>query len=287
MPKMSSLKDLFGLISNIHAAWPTLLLVVAFVVPYVVAIPPIAFVSLGIFVLLVLALLAYKARHSFIYLPLEVAARKAYEQLDGTVWTMAAERMHDKPSVANTLDYMGQLLINGDEGVALFGNKPPSTVFKQIDNQLLKRSSVEGKCTKLQSNDPKEPPWTNLQVQRRALKRRVKEMKAKDLPGPSKASVEQRARLMQRAAQQSNTPRDILKKMIAADSQLLIVDYLEGTNYQVGNGNLNSSYAPRELAILQEAVEELAQRKLIRIKQETEQFVMYEVTGAGYKEAED
>lgn len=192
MPKLSSLKDLFGLISNIHAAWPTLLLVVAFVVPYMVAIPPIAFISLGILVLLVLALLAYKAQHSFIYLPLEDAARKAYEQLDGTVWTMAAERMHDKPSVANTLDYMGQLLINGDEGVALFGNKPPSTVFKQIDNGLLKRSYVAGKCTKLQSNDPKEPPWTNLQVERRALKRRIKEMKANDSPGPRKASVEQR-----------------------------------------------------------------------------------------------
>jgi hypothetical protein len=296
MPKVSSLKDLFGLISSIHAAWPTLLLLVAFVFPYIVAIPPVAFVGLGIFVLLVLALLAYKARHRFIYLPLDVAAREAYEQLDGTVWTAAAERMHDKPSVENTLDYMGQLLINGNDGVALFGNKPPSTIFKQIDSKLLKRSSVKDKCTWLKSSDSKEPPWTNLQVERRALRRRVKDMKANDLPEPKHEqpglmhvvipSVEQQIELMRPAAQQTNTPHDILKKMIAADSQLLIVGFLEGTNYQVGNGNLNSGYAPRELAMLQEAVEELAQKKLIRVKNKTDQFVMYEVTGAGYKEAE-
>jgi len=296
MPKLSSVKDFFGLISSIHAAWPALLLVVAFAIPHVVAIPPIAFVGLCIFVLAVLALLTYKARHRFIYLPLDVAAREAYEQLDGTIWAVAAERMHDKPSVGNTLDYMGQLLINGNDGVALFGNKPPSAIFKQIDSKLLKRSSVKDKCTWLRSSDPKEPPWTNLQVERRALRRRVKDMKANDLPEPKQEqpglmhvgipSVEQQIELMQPAAQQTNTPRDILRKMIAADGQLLIVTFLEGTNYQVGNVNLNSGYAPRELAMLQEAVEELANKKLIRLRKKTDQFVMYEVTGAGYREAE-
>jgi hypothetical protein len=43
---------------------------------------------------------------------------------------------------------------------------------------------VKDKCTWLKASDPKEPPWTNLQVERRALKRRVKEMKANDLPEP-------------------------------------------------------------------------------------------------------
>ena len=84
----------------------------------------------------------------------------------------------------------------------------------------------------------------------------------------------------------TNTPRDILKKMAAADGQLMVVGFLEGTNYQVGNGNLNTSYAPRELATLQDAVDELLQKKLIRKKKHTDLFTMYEVTGNGYKEAE-
>jgi len=294
MFKLSSFKDFFALVSSIHAAWPALLLAVAFVVPYVVALPPVALVGLAIFVLLVITLLAYKARHRFVYLPLDVAAREAYEQLDGTIWAAAAERMHDKPSVENTLDYMGQLLINGKDGVALFGNKPPSAIFKKIDSQLLKRSSVKDKCTWLKSSDPKEPPWTNLQVERRALRRRIKGMKAADLPEPKREqsglirmrlpSLDQQIDLVGPAAKERNTPRDILERMISADGQLLIITFLEGTNYQVGDVNLNIDQSPRELAILQDAVEELAQQKLIRVKKKTDQFLMYEVTGAGYKE---
>jgi hypothetical protein len=74
--------------------------------------------------------------------------------------------------------------------------------------------------------------------------------------------------------------------MAAADGQLMVVGFLEGTNYQVGNGNLNTSYGPRELAILQDAVDELLQQKLIRRKKHTDMFTMYEVTGNGYKQAE-
>ena len=296
MLKLSLLKDFFGVISSIHAAWPTLLLAAAAVLPSFVALPPFAFVGLGAFMVLALVFLVYKARHRFIYLPLDVAARRAYELLDGTVWTAAAERMHDKPSVENTLDYMGQLLINGNEGVALYGNKPPSTIFKQIDSKLLKRSAVKDHCIWLKSSDDKDLPWTNLQVERRAFKRRVKEMKANDWPSEEEEQpalmkvvvppIEQQIKDLQPPAQERNTAREILEKMAAADGELIIVGALEGTSYQVGNYALNSSFQARELAMLRDAVDELEAKKLIRLKKQTENFVMFEVTGAGYKEAE-
>ena len=246
-------------------------------------------------------------------MPLAAAARNAYEQLEGTIWATAAERMHDIPSPTNTLDYMGQLLINEME---VFGTKPPSTVFRQIDEMRLKRGAVKDDCKTLKSSDNMEPDWTSLAVKRAAFKRRVKQLKGQVLSPhmnkkldftpditsavPSAAHPIAAVRLLsqgQRATPsdfRSTPPEfegsnsfDVLKQMASADGgDLIIVETLGGTDFQVGSHNINDSQNARELARLREAVDELTSRGLIKLVNKGDGFAMFNVTATGYKEVD-
>jgi hypothetical protein len=290
---VAAAQDILGLIKSAHAAWPTLAAIAAVVVPFFVALPPLAIAALVALVLLLVGLTIYRVRRVFVYMRLETASRIAYEQLDGTVWAAAAERMHDKPM--NTLDYMGQLLINE---LKVFGTKPPSTVFRQISADRLKRSAVTDQCKTLRSTDNKEPDWVNLAVKRIAFKRRVKELRANDLPEPpSKKLVDSRD--TQVAAQQGklraatpalprqlgdSKPIELLKLMAATEGgDLMIVETLSGTDFQLGKDNINKSQDARELAFLHDAVGELTRQGMIKLVNRGKGFSMFNVTATGYR----
>ena len=297
MFKLSSLQDFLGLISSISAAWPSILLVGGVALSLLLALPPAALIAISIVGILAAALLVYQLRHRFLYVALHEASRKAFEQLDGTVWAEAATRMHDEPSARNTLEYMGQLLVND---IALYGTRPPSTVFKRIDAKIVKRSAIKNNCETLTSNDSKELPWTKLAVERKELKRRIKEMKASDLSAPLEKlsnvvkltlpKVVADKYLPERtevALKEDNKVLEILRKMVkASDGSLIIVKTLEGTRYQVGNENINETFDARELAFLHEAMIRLERQGLIRLVNSDKTFNEYEATAAGYKEVE-
>lgn len=297
---VAAAQDILGLIKSAHAAWPTLVAIAAFVVPFFVALPPLAIAALAALVLLLVGLTIYRVRRVFVYMPLETASRIAYEQLEGTVWAAAAERMHDKPSPTNTLDYMGQLLANELE---VFGTKPPSTVFRQISADRLKRGAVTDECKTLKSNDNQEPDWVNLAVKRIAFKRRVKELRAKDLSEPPIKKVVHTSSTQTvptLAAQQGeqfaatsvppprkpgdNKPFEVLKLMVATEGgDLMIVETLSGTDFQVGQDNINKSQDARELAYLHDAVDELTRRGMIKLVNKGKGFSMFNVSATGYK----
>jgi hypothetical protein len=286
---VAAAQDILDLIKSAHAAWPTLAAIAAVVVPFFVALPPLAIAALVALVLFLVGLTVYRVRRVFVYMPLDTASRIAYEQLDGTLWAAAAERMHDEPSPTNTLDYMGQLLINELE---VFGTKPPSTVFRQISVDRLKRGAVSDQCKTLRSTDNKEPDWVDLAVKRLAFKRRVKELRAKDFPEPSKrvshnsdaqAAPETTAQqgtmpgatLALRRKADDSKPLELLTLMVAAESgDLIIVETLSGTDFQVGKNNINKSYDARELAFLHDAVGELPRQGMIKLESKGKGFSM-------------
>jgi len=132
------------------------------------------------------------------------------------------------------------------------------------------------------------------------LKRRVKDMKAHDLPAPHEEepgviqialpSVEEQRQMVQ-AAKTSEPDNDeafeILKRMAkSTDGMLLVVGLLEGTNFQIGQENVNRSFHPRELAFLRDAVERLERDRLIRSVNRTSDLDLYEITSLGYKQVE-
>lgn len=306
-------QDILGLLKSAHAAWPTVVAIATAVVPFFVALPPLAIATLVALVVLLVGLTIYRLRRVFVYVPLETASRIAYEQLEGTVWAAAAERMHDKPSRTNTLDYMGQLLVNELE---VFGTKPPSTVFRQIGADRLRRSAITDECQTLKSNDNKEPDWVNLAVKRVAFKRRLKELRANDLPEPPSKKIvrasdtqtvptaaaqerdhaatapelspSERITLMNSAPlpyeADNGKPLEVLKLMVAAEGgELMIVETLGGTDFQVGKNNINKSQDARELAYLHDAVDELAREGMIKVVNKGKGFSLFNVTATGYK----
>jgi len=294
MPKISSIKEFLELIGSVNTAWPIAVSAVAVVVPIVLALPLAALIGIALVLFLAAGLLAYQLRRRFLYMPLLEASRIAYEQLEGTLWAEAAMRMHDKPSPQNTLDYMGQLLVID---IPLFGTRPPSTVFKRIDDDLVKRSVIADNCGTLVSNDPKDLPWAGLAVERSASKRRIKEMLASDASAPRddvqksvsltlpKSIVE---RFLSKGAEaelpQGDKAQEILETMLqSGDGSLLILSYLEGTRYQVGSGHASKILDARNVALLHEAVGKLEQQGLIRLVREDQSCTMYQVTADGYR----
>lgn len=294
MLKISSIKDFVELIGSVSTAWPIAVSAVAVVVPIVLALPPAAFIGIAIVLFFAATLLAYQLRRRFLYMPLLDASRIAYEQLEGTLWAEAAMRMHDKPSPQNTLDYMGQLLVME---LPLFGARPPSTVFKRIDDALVKRSVIADNCGTLVSNDSRDLPWTGLAVERSATKRRIKEMLISDAGAPReevkksvtltlpKSIVE---RFLSKSAEaempQGDKAQEILESMLqSGDGSLMILSYLEGTRYQAGSERASEVLDARNVALLHEAVGNLEAQGLIRLVSEDQSCITYQVTADGYR----
>jgi len=294
MPKLSSLKDFFGLIVSINAAWPVIVVVGGIGLSFATGLPLAALVAVSVAVILAFIVLVYQSRHRFLYISLKKASLAAFEQLDGTVWTEAASRMHDEPNPQRALEYMGQLLVSD---LAVYGTRPPSTVFKRIDTKILRRSLVKENCETLRSNDPKDLPWTHLAVERRALKRRIKEMRVNDLPASRekgtvrltlpKAIVEASFPELARAAHSGGDQAlGILRKMVEGGGSMMVVKYLEGTSYQVGRETINKTSSTRDVAFLQGAVDRLLRQDLIRAASGDGKFTVYEVTEAGFRAIE-
>ena len=79
-------------------------------------------------------------------------------------------------------------------------------------------------------------------------------------------------------------PLEVLKLMVAAEGgELMIVETLGGTDFQVGKDNINKSQDARELAYLHDAVDELAREGMIKVVNKGKGFSLFNVTATGYK----
>jgi len=105
---------------------------------------------------------------------LNEGARIAYEQLRGTLWGAAAERLRVDPSPDGILDYMATGIANE---VPIFGKFPPSTKLERISARLLSSGSIKGGARVLQSRHRKEPDFTDLTIRKSHLLKAIRQMK--------------------------------------------------------------------------------------------------------------
>lgn len=180
MEKLSGIiKAFIDLIKAVREAWPLLGAALVWAAPFWASLPGWAVWALVAAGAALLITGVYRMRRPLLYLPLRAAAVLAYEKLDGGLYQIAADRMHDEPSPASSLEYMAQLLVNRGD-MRLFGLRPPSRKFKAIEPVLLRRGAIEGNCSVFRPHDPKELPWVDLYVRRTELRARIKTMRAED-----------------------------------------------------------------------------------------------------------
>lgn len=278
---ISTTKDIVDLIKSIKDAWPILLLIPGSVVTSLASLPRWVYVVLALVALLVTACSLYRIRRVLLYKPLRTAALEAYEKLHGGIYAAAAERMHDKPGPERTLEYMGQLLIN-DGDMRVFGIRPPSRVFQQIDPTIIKRSAVKDDCATLEPNNDRDPPWTNLYLLRSEFRARLKQMKEDDWRKRPKTVHLPKAQVI---AKQEQLLRG------AADhqslGQILAVSCLDGTMIQVRNEVVNDIKSARDTAEWEEAVEQLRLKGYVELVNENDTLTLYKLTAKGYEYADE
>jgi len=109
------------------------------------------------------------------YIPLKDAARIAYEKTLNTSVSAMAERL-GKDS-GGTLSYYAIALIQDspDSPVQIFGTRPPSTKLEAIPHNKVRAWRFSDDLTALES---RRREFENLQVRRRDLTRKIKEIQS-------------------------------------------------------------------------------------------------------------
>ena len=105
---------------------------------------------------------------------LSEGARVAYEQLRGTLWAEASERLRVNGTPEGILDYLATRLI---AEIPVFGKYPPSTKLEKIEPRVLKSGSVEGGATFLELSDQHRTRIIELTVRRSELRNAIKHMR--------------------------------------------------------------------------------------------------------------
>jgi gamma-glutamyl:cysteine ligase YbdK (ATP-grasp superfamily) len=157
----------------------------------------------------------------------------------------------------------------------------------------MKHAVVEDECKKLVPADRKDLPWVDLMVKRKEFKARLKDMRASALEQPKFKTLRDSissALGVGYEVKEDPLHQRILKEIASGDGSLEIINFLEGVSYTVRSGqhqrHLNNGNDPKEIAELEDSVEELEQKHWIRLVNQTangDRF--YKVTGDGYKEA--
>lgn len=112
-------------------------------------------------------------------LPLSDAARKAYEQLRGTLWGEAAERLNPDKTPDGILDYIGMGIA---AEVQVYAKHPPSTKLEPVSEVERKTGSIREGARMLRLRDERRTVLTDLSIKRRDLGVAIKKMKEDDPP---------------------------------------------------------------------------------------------------------
>lgn len=271
---MDVLKKLIDLIKSIHGARTALAVIGTAIWTWLLTLPALGWFGIAVGIVLLLLVLAYVFRRDLLFTSFHTASQKAYEQLDGTLWKDAADKMHDEPSPANSLTYIGQALIH-DGALRLYGNQPPSRVFRKIDLDIAQHAAVQDECQKLQPSGPKALPWVDLKVKRSELRARIKEMKRNDVTNVWKKKPALYIALLQEAAK--------------GDGTLEEINTLDGTSF-----NVRSKFASRSIyggldaemvAAHRDAIEKLLQKDWLMLVSHSANSKFYQLTGSGWQRA--
>lgn len=107
-------------------------------------------------------------------------ARIAYEQLRGTLWGSAAERLRVDSSPDGILDYIATGLTLE---VPVFGKFPPSTVLERVPSSMVKSGTIESGARILQLRDHHRSQITDLTIRKVDLHRAIRRMKEQGREG--------------------------------------------------------------------------------------------------------
>ena len=127
--------------------------------------------------LVVFALMLYITRALIIRIgaiSLGEGARRAYEELRGTLWGNAAERLRVNSSPNGILDYIATGITLD---IPVFGKFSPSTKLERIPSRMLKSGSIEDGGKVLQLRDQHQSQIIDLTVNKRDLQKAIRHMK--------------------------------------------------------------------------------------------------------------
>jgi hypothetical protein len=106
-------------------------------------------------------------------LSLREGARRAYEELRGTLWATAAERLAVDKTPDGILDYLGTGI---SAEIPIFGKYPPSTRLERIKDFDLKAGSIARGATVLQLRDARRTEVVDLTIRKSDFRKAVKLM---------------------------------------------------------------------------------------------------------------
>jgi hypothetical protein len=171
---LSLLADLLQVVSFIGLTPAICLALVSMVFGYLAQIP-VFYLVVGtaiVFVSVVYLSSAFILRVGTI--SLADAARIAYEQLRGTLWADAAERMRANSTPEGILDYLATGL---SLHIAVYGTYGPSSKSEKIPETDLRSGSIEQGATTLQLRDNRNIFVKALTVRKRELRVAIRHMK--------------------------------------------------------------------------------------------------------------
>lgn len=101
-------------------------------------------------------------------------ARRAYEELRGTLWADAAERLRVNSSPNGILDYIATGIAHD---IPVFGKFSPSTRLEQIPSRTLKTGAIEDGGKVLRLRDQHQSQIVDLTVNKCDLRKAIRQMK--------------------------------------------------------------------------------------------------------------
>lgn len=101
-------------------------------------------------------------------------ARIAYEQLRGTLWGSAAERLRADSKPEGILDYIATGITLE---IPVFGKYPPSAKLERVRDRELKSGSIERGASILQLRDQHSSQITDLTIRKSDLRKAISRMR--------------------------------------------------------------------------------------------------------------
>jgi hypothetical protein len=108
-------------------------------------------------------------------IPLRDGAKRAYEQLRGTIWAEAAERLRAEKTPDGILDYIAVGI--GDDQTPIYAKHPPSERLEPVTAFEMKTGWIRGGARFLQLRDDQKTVLTDLSIKRRDLAVAIKRMR--------------------------------------------------------------------------------------------------------------
>lgn len=127
--------------------------------------------------IVVFASVLYLSREFIVHIgtiSLNDGARIAYEELRGTLWGNAAERLRVDSTPDGILDYMATGITLE---IPVFGNFPPSARLERVPDRLIKSGTIEGGGRILQLRDQHRSQIIGLTLRKRDLRKAVRRMR--------------------------------------------------------------------------------------------------------------